>query len=148
MSALICPSCRQILEGEAAPDTTYREPKAGDMTACLYCAEILVFTDDRRLREATPAELLHAMMSPQIRATVQRIIQDMIDNNRPGAWAARGTFDTWVEDTQVALDLAAMDRPYLERLDRQSRPALIERARGEWALAQHRRRQRERGAGE
>lgn len=44
-----CPHCEHILEG-ATGVTTQNAPKPGDVTLCIYCAAVLVFQDDMRVR--------------------------------------------------------------------------------------------------
>lgn len=53
---LVCPSCGSKLNGATDPvgDAT---PSSGDITVCLYCGHILVFTDDLRLRNPTDEEI-------------------------------------------------------------------------------------------
>lgn len=47
----VCPSCGA--EGDSATGvTTAQAPKAGDVSICFYCCEILVYADDLRMRRA------------------------------------------------------------------------------------------------
>lgn len=50
-----CPNCTHILE-EATGVTTDDAPKPGDVTLCIYCAAVLVFTDDMMVRLPTEEE--------------------------------------------------------------------------------------------
>ncbi len=59
-----CPSCGKRLdrstgvseEGEYLKEEV--EPRPGDITVCVYCSEVLTFTEDMQLRQATPDEVL------------------------------------------------------------------------------------------
>jgi hypothetical protein len=50
-----CPNCEHILE-EATGITTQDAPKPNDVTLCIYCAAVLVFTEDMRVRLPTEEE--------------------------------------------------------------------------------------------
>lgn len=46
-----CPNCKKLLDGfTRLPDKA--KPKPGDISVCLYCGEILEFTDDLQLIHA------------------------------------------------------------------------------------------------
>ncbi len=48
-----CPTCKKLLDGFTAIDHD-KKPKAGDVTICAYCNEVLQFTDDMSLKLASP----------------------------------------------------------------------------------------------
>lgn len=50
-----CPTCRVKLDGASSFETD-EAPKAGDVTICIECGEILSFGDDLTLHKALPAE--------------------------------------------------------------------------------------------
>jgi hypothetical protein len=50
--------------GQDADPEKEVQPKAGDVTVCLYCAEILVFTSALRLRKPNYRELTKLQLSP------------------------------------------------------------------------------------
>lgn len=55
----LCPWCGHRLGASMAadpkkPDAT---PKPGDLTVCFSCAQVLVFTDDLKLRASMPGEI-------------------------------------------------------------------------------------------
>lgn len=50
-----CPFCDAPLDAATSPEGY--TPFPGCWTVCLVCTQLLIFTDDMRLREATPAEL-------------------------------------------------------------------------------------------
>jgi hypothetical protein len=51
-----CPVCRAVVDGATAVDGSDAQPAAGDITVCVYCARVLVFTEDG-LRQPTMDEL-------------------------------------------------------------------------------------------
>jgi hypothetical protein len=63
-------------------DKHHREPKAGDVSICGYCASLNVFTEDLWLREMTPAE--RRDLSPKDVELV-KIIEGAARNIRHGA---------------------------------------------------------------
>lgn len=75
-----CPSCEMALD--AATDA-YGEatPEPGDLTVCIYCAAILVFTDTMGLRLPTDEEF--AALPQETRQSVERLVQT-INAHGPG----------------------------------------------------------------
>lgn len=61
-----CPSCDQPLDGHLGTRPGQAGPKPGDISICVYCAELLVYGDGLRL--AIPDEALRAdlMTDPHI----------------------------------------------------------------------------------
>ena len=56
-----CPSCNNSLTVVAMPDgSDPMLPKAGDMTVCVYCAEVLVYLEDCHTRPANLDDMLKA----------------------------------------------------------------------------------------
>lgn len=51
-----CPGCRAVVDAATAIDGSDAVPSAGDVTVCLYCARVLIFTIDG-LRFPTLPEL-------------------------------------------------------------------------------------------
>lgn len=52
----VCPTCSEVLD--AATNTEGdRAPKAGDVSVCAYCATLLIFEDERHMRELDPNEI-------------------------------------------------------------------------------------------
>lgn len=41
-----CPTCDTILDAATSTDGYDTTPKAGDVTVCIYCNDVLEFTDD------------------------------------------------------------------------------------------------------
>ena len=48
-----CPTCKKLLDGFTAVDHD-KKPKAGDVTICSYCNEVLQFNDDMSMKLASP----------------------------------------------------------------------------------------------
>ena len=48
-----CPGCKTLLDGFAAVDHD-EKPKAGDVTICVYCNQVLQFNDDMSMKPASP----------------------------------------------------------------------------------------------
>ena len=53
----ICPKCFTILSAATNMDDENLRPKPGDVTVCLYCAEVLVFNEDLTLRRPLAGEI-------------------------------------------------------------------------------------------
>lgn len=51
-----CPNCRTVVDGATAVDGSEAFPSPGDVTVCVYCAAVLIFTATG-LRLPTFAEL-------------------------------------------------------------------------------------------
>ncbi len=47
-----CPTCKKLLDGFTAVDHD-KKPKAGDVTICVYCNEVLQFNDDMSMKLAS-----------------------------------------------------------------------------------------------
>lgn len=70
-----CPLCG--LESNAASSPEGATPDPGDITICMHCAGLLVFTDDMRLRTATNAEIAEL---PRSAALKVRTYQTAVEN--------------------------------------------------------------------
>jgi hypothetical protein len=57
-----CPYCQHKLElATASPRNRHATPKPNDVTVCIECASVLVFTDDLNVRAPNIVELTSAM---------------------------------------------------------------------------------------
>lgn len=74
MPETTCPVCGKILDGASTMSSGGR-PKGGDISVCIYCARVLVFTDTLELRKPTPAEYTTFMQMPEVRRTVSAVKQ-------------------------------------------------------------------------
>lgn len=52
-----CPACGAELDGAWATDGSGERPSPGDVTICIYCAEMLCYTAALGLRPAAPDDL-------------------------------------------------------------------------------------------
>ena len=68
-----CPHCEQELDAAMSADPADPDaaPSPGDVTVCISCAQLLVFTDDLLLRAARPGEV---EMTPVMRRA-QRLVR-------------------------------------------------------------------------
>ena len=68
-----CPFCGHRLDSAMAADPANPDakPDPGDVTICISCAQILVFTDDLTLRASMPGEI---EMTPEVRR-VQELVR-------------------------------------------------------------------------
>jgi hypothetical protein len=68
-----CPWCGQRLDAAMAgdPENPDATPSPGDVSICISCAQILVFTDELTLRASMPGEV---EMTPPIRR-VQELVR-------------------------------------------------------------------------
>lgn len=41
-----CPACQTVVDGAMAMDGSQALPSPGDVTVCVYCARVLIFTAD------------------------------------------------------------------------------------------------------
>ena len=53
----MCPTCATILDDETYPDDMSRTASPGDLTICVYCASVLIFTEVLGLRLMTDKEM-------------------------------------------------------------------------------------------
>ena len=53
---LACPGCEAPLTGAAHPDSD-EQPRPGDLSICIYCAELLQFTDTLGLKRLSDDEI-------------------------------------------------------------------------------------------
>ena len=70
-----CPWCGTDLDRAASVESDSRL-EAGDVTVCLRCAGVLVFTNDLAVRKATGEELRECGLDPRIRK-IQHVIRTM-----------------------------------------------------------------------
>jgi hypothetical protein len=68
----LCPFCGQRLDSAIAADPANpdAQPDPGDVTICISCAQILVFTDDLTLRASMPGEV---EITPEIRRAQEMV---------------------------------------------------------------------------
>lgn len=57
-----CPVCRAEIDGQTSVAGQFT-PKPGDVTVCLYCQSILIFTEDLQTRIASYDEMLQLRQS-------------------------------------------------------------------------------------
>lgn len=72
-----CPYCGTSLDGAMNVDGP-NAPDPGDVTVCLYCAGLAVFTDNLGLRFPTDAELERWTVNPdvtRVRSAVLEVIR-------------------------------------------------------------------------
>lgn len=70
-----CPGCKAELDGATNMDNTVARPKAGDVSVCAYCGEIIEFMDELKLRSASPEVLKE--LHPVDRKMLQRMSQEV-----------------------------------------------------------------------
>lgn len=70
MPASICWSCGQEFSHHCGPC----DPKPGELSLCLSCTAISIFTERGHLREPTPVELAHYSLNDEVR-NLQSAIQ-------------------------------------------------------------------------
>ena len=71
MPAAICPRCgKRELDRATNADGDQEPPRTGDFTVCIRCLQLLVYTDDLRLRSPTQQEVKKAYEMPEIMATM------------------------------------------------------------------------------
>jgi hypothetical protein len=63
-----CPECGVVNSGALGVDGT--RPKKGDVSICMYCRHISIFTEDLGLREPTIDEMLAMGREPKIQAAL------------------------------------------------------------------------------
>lgn len=64
-TAPVCPDCRATLDG-ATGVSGIRAPAPANVTVCVYCAAVLVFTEELDLRRATAEELVRVEANPYL----------------------------------------------------------------------------------
>jgi hypothetical protein len=67
-----CPWCGHRFDAamSANPDRPDAAPKPGDVSVCISCAQVLVFTDDLTLRASMPGEI---ELTPALRRAQQAV---------------------------------------------------------------------------
>ena len=65
-----CPHCGERMNGLAGPAGS---PAEGDVTLCVYCANISLFTEQLTLRKATPEEVGALLRNPDIMQAVDAL---------------------------------------------------------------------------
>lgn len=81
----ICPSCYRQLDAAADPEDSY-VPKANDLTVCIYCQEILKFTDNMAIVKITEEDLKKLPINIQLKLkhfqrTAKKVITEVKFNN-------------------------------------------------------------------
>jgi hypothetical protein len=64
-----CLRCHALIEGAGGPGI----PRPGDFSVCIFCANLMVFTEDLSLRQPTAAELEIAMKHQGVLETMALI---------------------------------------------------------------------------
>lgn len=77
-----CPSCGGRIDAATAAvspdDGSTPTPEPGDITFCIYCAEILLFKEDMTVRTATKADLEPLDIPTQMRLLlIQETVRSM-----------------------------------------------------------------------
>ncbi len=67
----LCPACGQTLDCATSAEGDAAAPKAGDVTFCGSCSEVLVFGEDLRQRRPTDEE--RAAFDPETLASIGRV---------------------------------------------------------------------------
>lgn len=76
-----CPACGHAVNAAADVGGEQHAPKPGDVSVCIYCAELLVFTEDS-LRLPTQGEMADFRRTPRImraKAAVISMLREMDD---------------------------------------------------------------------
>jgi hypothetical protein len=68
MNEYRCLRCRQLLDAATVVDDDCR-PEAGDVSICMTCGHVAIFTHAGKLRQPRPAELRKIMCDERIVAT-------------------------------------------------------------------------------
>jgi hypothetical protein len=63
---LVCPYCGKKMDRSTETLRTGGKPKAGDVTVCIYCVKVCVFTKELGLRKPTFEERLQFTKDPLI----------------------------------------------------------------------------------
>lgn len=68
-----CPACNYKLTGATVAHGDDNAPKAGDMSVCLNCGQVLTYQDDLSLRKSNAAEIRELMTAaPEAWATIEK----------------------------------------------------------------------------
>lgn len=71
----LCPHCERELDAASAMDGGPQRPEAGDLSVCLYCAGVSVFTGEGLIKRLpTKAELAEIDGDSRI-AAAQRVVR-------------------------------------------------------------------------
>lgn len=81
--ARMCPSCGKLLDGatQLVSDDGATSPTSGDVTICLYCANVAVFADDLTLRKPTPVEDKEFTRNPRLMLAKMAILSMGLNKN-------------------------------------------------------------------
>ena len=75
-----CPFCGHLLDmAMCSPSTPEATPSPGDLSLCINCGGLTIFTEDMGMRVPTDAEMAQAMSYPEV---VQAIAAIEIANGR------------------------------------------------------------------
>jgi hypothetical protein len=66
-----CPACKYVNDRATSLEDESLVPKAGDLSVCLNCGEIMIFNDDLTTRSVTLNDL--AELPPEIHAHLDRM---------------------------------------------------------------------------
>jgi len=66
-----CSYCDRLLDRALASDGVSR-PAPGDISICMYCTKVNIWTDDLQLRKPTEQERVEMLKNPKLRAEIRR----------------------------------------------------------------------------
>lgn len=66
-----CINCGHLLTATSTPGPEEPTPGPGDLTVCLYCSHLMVFTDKMTVRRLTDAEMIEAAGDPALLEVMQ-----------------------------------------------------------------------------
>ena len=75
MTSQKCPDCGMGNDAHTFTGHGLARPDPGDVSVCLYCSQINVFTDKLTLRPATRAEAFVLFQDPDVRRAVAATVQ-------------------------------------------------------------------------
>ena len=77
-----CPHCGTVNDGHTAVDGSSACPQAGDVSICLYCSGVAIFTE-HSLRVLDDAEFNEVMADPEMQQAIQVIAQMRAEGEIP-----------------------------------------------------------------
>ena len=70
-----CVECGTINDGAMTVGPVMHRPRAGDLSICVVCRHIAIFTEDLHLREPTIDEMLAISRQPLLRVLLEKMVQ-------------------------------------------------------------------------
>lgn len=92
----LCRRCGKALD--AASGSGDAVPTPGDVSVCMYCGTLAVFTDELRLRETTVDETKGFLGDARLMRALEMIWEDSVVQDDDGALYACGCRVTWGGD--------------------------------------------------